>query len=494
MKNNNPNAFSFKAVLTEFKPIIFMAMIIALSYKLLNFFEFDLKIINTIMPLMLMLFFTFIALKRISNNNNTLWCPLNWFFIGSSIAFGLGSLSWIFGGDELLYQMNIVYSVNDLELFNTNFLNIISIIFVIAGYLFTFYFLGNKYFISKEIETLSPIKDTVYNVKQLIYYSTIIFVPFEIFIFIPLTYGITTIVLPGFLLQISNFGFLIIFLYFYLYGLGLKKYKNIGIIFASTLSIVALPTFSKGQMLTPLLMAVIGYYWGSRNIKGLLSGFFVTLLVFTLVASPVSVIGRNYLAYVGTNIGVVERVQVLVNTLMNPFSANQYSNTDDSLSGIEHFLARNSFNNVQNFSIQSYDTGYSGHTLNEIFVILVPRIFWPNKPNLSLAGNEFDALVKGSIGETTSSLAPTFNGEAYWNGGWTLVLIVSFLIGIQFAHFYLCSNYYLSKKDFRFLFMSLFSIQYGLQLESWILQKYVGQYVTLWLFWIIISKYFPWRR
>ena len=110
-----------------------------------------------------------------------------------------------------------------------------------------------------------------------------------------------------------------------------------------------------------------------------------------------------------------------------------------------------------------------------------------------MPGLALDAMVKGWA-ESKSQLAPTFNGEAYWNGGWSMVGIVSILIGMQFAQFAIYAHRYLSKGDIRYFFIALMGIQFGLTVENWIIAKYVGGYVTILCLWLIIKWLVPWKE
>ena len=92
------------------------------------------------------------------------------------------------------------------------------------------------------------------------------------------------------------------------------------------------------------------------------------------------------------------------------------------------WLARFSYANAQAFVMERYDRGSPGDSgsLEYLATILVPRVFWKEKPIVSDVGSDLYTLATGQYG---TSIAPGVFAEAYWNGGWLSVCVWSLYLG-----------------------------------------------------------------
>ena len=144
---------------------------------------------------------------------------------------------------------------------------------------------------------------------------------------------------------------------------------------------------------------------------------------------------------------------------------------------------------IQRFSIAPfeahfialYDSGSPGDSLRNFFNVLIPRAIWPDKPIIS-PGTEFDLAFRGFV--LQSSLAIGFIAEAYWNLGWTGVILISGMIGLQIGWFtrrwLLFCQHGLSYAGI--FFMAPLVLQQSLWVETNIVGGYVGGMVKLMLY------------
>ncbi len=443
---------------------------------------------NSGLPIVLLVTLLGVTIFRIKKEKILFWCPLTWFCLGAALAFGYGSSIWYFADQDAIDEARRLYDATDRQILGTNILNSLSILFILSGY-----WLGIKWFSSgksiiatEEFNVFSNIR----NIKRLLTILLPIYIPYELFIQLPTLYGLSSFTLPGFLNTLSKLGDVIVLLMFYLWGKGIKRYAYYGTFICLLIFISAIPSFGKASMLAPFLAATLGYYWATLNIKVFFYGAALIFALFTIV-SPISVIGR--VSTFGVNEEKVSAAMVsdvLLKVVDEKFgdTANTYEEKKN-----DTFWKRNSFNNVQSYLMEAYDNGMPGTSLNAFFIALIPRVVWPDKPINSVDGLALDAMVKG-LADSKSQLAPTFNGEAYWNGGWGMVGLVSILIGMQFARFATSAHRYLSKGDIRYFFIALMGIQFGLTVESWIIAKYVGGYVIILCLWLIIKWSVPWKE
>ena len=85
--------------------------------------------------------------------------------------------------------------------------------------------------------------------------------------------------------------------------------------------------------------------------------------------------------------------------------------------------------NAQAFAMHNYDEGHPGDSAKLALIAWIPRAVWPNKPIIE-SGVGFHERMTGDSGP---SFGVGFFAEAYWNGGWALVILVSAVVGWLFA-------------------------------------------------------------
>lgn len=72
------------------------------------------------------------------------------------------------------------------------------------------------------------------------------------------------------------------------------------------------------------------------------------------------------------------------------------------------------------FAVTQYDAGLPSDVIANGFSALIPRALWPDKPNVSDIGTDFNEMVSG---HNTSALGVVVFADAYWNFGWPGLLI-----------------------------------------------------------------------
>ena len=90
-------------------------------------------------------------------------------------------------------------------------------------------------------------------------------------------------------------------------------------------------------------------------------------------------------------------------------------------------LERLSYVNVAARVVAWYDQGNAGDSLRYALDVFVPRIIWPDKPDISVVGAD---LYTAITGETGTSFSPGLFAEAYWNLGWLGLPLMMFPYGI----------------------------------------------------------------
>lgn len=76
--------------------------------------------------------------------------------------------------------------------------------------------------------------------------------------------------------------------------------------------------------------------------------------------------------------------------------------------------------------MREFDAGRPGDTLGSAWIVFVPRLLWSEKPVGIGPGARFYKLATGRDG---TFLGLSVYGDAYWNFGWTGVIVLCSLMG-----------------------------------------------------------------
>ncbi len=171
----------------------------------------------------------------------------------------------------------------------------------------------------------------------------------------------------------------------------------------------------KSKILTPVLFAFLGAYLAGRPIRSLISGVLICITLFVLIY-PVINAGRRVAwldggatstEFFATGLAGDSRVEV---DALDVWSA----------------WARWNYTPIQFGLMREYNSGRSGTTFSDLPWMFVPRFVAPEKPVLDFGARVNELL----LGHRRSASGSTIFGEAYWNGGWPLTVLVAFLSGV----------------------------------------------------------------
>jgi hypothetical protein len=134
---------------------------------------------------------------------------------------------------------------------------------------------------------------------------------------------------------------------------------------------------------------------------------------------------------------------------------------------------------------------YEGNTFQQFKYIFVPRILYPEKPNLN-PGGAYNSLVQNSFSEKNiNSTGPGLFVEAYWNGGWIYLIftIIYFSFLLFFFSMIIIKN--LKEKNYLILMLAVNAIYIGRSIDDWFVGRYGGfilNMIILYLFSVFIYK------
>jgi hypothetical protein len=146
-------------------------------------------------------------------------------------------------------------------------------------------------------------------------------------------------------------------------------------------------------------------------------------------------------------------------------------NRRDKRGDVQGWWSRLNYTNVQVLALREYDAGRRGHSLENLFTVLVPRFLWRDKPNITATGQDFNELA---IGNRESSLGLGIYGDAYWNGGWLACVLTGIGVGAIFAFVARLSLNFMQNGEWLFLPCVFLGIRMGFRLDGWIVPDYAG--------------------
>jgi hypothetical protein len=388
-----------------------------------------------------------------------LFSPLFWYKFISTLFFGIGPLVYYFGSTITIAYMQRYFFTTDETLSK------IVLIYITTICLTDFIFLILNHF--------SPLPNQLsvksINKKLLLFYTLTIGLFFKYAIIVPSTQlGINS---PGISHVFSTFIYAGIFL---LYSIGQTNnlykilfYILVGIEMGSSFLVL-----SKEYLYMSIMFASFVVFFYNKNLKNIVITGLVSAFLYIAVIQNLFLVLRS--AGEG-NFGITSgrEVSLALDTAKTMRNATMMEG-DNSLGSFQSWWDRLSYVKYQAYAVEAYDMGYPGETFKNFKYIFIPRLIYPEKPNLN-PGAVYNNLVQNSFSERApNSTGPGIFVEAYWNGGWLYVIftIIYFSFLLFYASKIIIKN--LKEKNYTILILSVNAIYIGRSIDSWFVGLYGG--------------------
>jgi len=207
---------------------------------------------------------------------------------------------------------------------------------------------------------------------------------------------------------------------------------SVVVVFTSVMVVVGLFTGRLDYALPPLITLAIGLFVSQQRVpKTLIAASFAMLLVF----NPVKLVYRELTGYRTAEFGTLtvgEMVDAWKESIQQVWAGNnaQQQQALDTTASRLNYL---SVNATVIDSVPERIPYALGEPWAVVPVSLVPRVLWPDKPNLTeISTDRFNVL----FGMTTWSIAATSTAaypgvaDGFWNLGWLGVAIAGFISGL----------------------------------------------------------------
>ena len=260
--------------------------------------------------------------------------------------------------------------------------------------------------------------------------------------------------------------------------------KLLAIFILIAMSLLGIIAAAKVTALFPII-AMIGGLYTARYRKVSVGIFVATAILYILFLVPVTNQIRGDDRYDPENNSLAERLQILGDVHVGNAETSDIEDSDQE----NYLLGRFAHAPYQSYLIDQWQHDIPGNSLADSWAALIPRILWPEKPNITRFGLELYTKINGSS-SAVSNQAPTYDAEAFWNYGWPGVVIVSIILGLELGWF--------TRKWLQFIYgrssqlgilalcvpIALFAVS----VESWIAAAYIGGFATLAILIITIDR------
>ncbi len=226
--------------------------------------------------------------------------------------------------------------------------------------------------------------------------------------------------------------------------------------------------FNKFEILISILMFFFAFMSDKIRVWKIFISF-TLMLFFFIVIFPIVNFGREeiWTRYQSKGAGLLERLEIA----QLYFSRKEALAIDEEVQSI----SRLSYVYEAALAIDQYDGGRPGHSLDQAWVVLIPRILWPQKPMISDIGRQFTTLA----GAPESSTAPGIFADAYWDFGWlgipALMIPIGLFLGLASRY---CVRVIADGSWIQFpVIMSIMKM--GIRVDGFIIVDYAGAAVII---------------
>lgn len=251
--------------------------------------------------------------------------------------------------------------------------------------------------------------------------------------------------------------------------------RTMSVVFVAVSLVLGVLTLYKINAISQLVMFAAGYILRNQVLspRAIIVMLFVGAFYSTLVL-PVVSSARESAYYSLGEMSFQDRVAALSSSA----GVGATGATGGAAANFEGTLNRFSPIVFQEFLINRYDSGMPGDSMSEWYLGFVPRMFYPDKPDITRFGREFNDLFFGRHGEA-SSLALTYTAEAYWNGGWVVLILVSMIYGLEIGIFRRVVSYAWCRGQFVLMLATPLAAFHAYSIESTFVAHKVGGFVSI---------------
>lgn len=384
-----------------------------------------LDLANATLPLYFITVTSYLGYRLARCMNGAIWTPLVWFPVQSAVFYGFGPLVEVYGNQFTRSILNAHYlAVTSEDLFRSHQLSVTGITLLLAGY-------ALHIALARRIWTSSSSGDrSTVDPFKLGMVFVLAGVAFKYLVFKPSKWELIDLVVPGVLSSVINVADLGFAILAFCAARGDQRARSVLLVLFPLHILASILSMSKLEILTALLLPIIGAYAGRANARKLFLRLVAAGVVF-MISQPYIHHGRSEIyARTGTihQADYVERAGIFLEYLALGYDPN-YQDANAERQG---WWTRLNFSGPQARVMDLYDRGLANPQLDQVWMSFIPRVIWTDKPLLYGPGlGLYRQLSENEDG--WSSLGLSIYGDLYWQYGWTGVIIGCLMIGWLFG-------------------------------------------------------------
>jgi hypothetical protein len=429
---------------------------------------------NTWEPLVLGVALGFVALRLFVGRPSSAWTAYAWSLLSLMAFFCVGPLIYTWGGPGAVKYALSFLPLNERDLLQTNLLTALGMLSYFLGVRLVSFWQGPRLGEGTFRFTTRP------RLLALAVTFLVIGAVLNIAVMYPYDLQLSNRIYPGVLINLGDTYLLGLTILVYLVAKGDKRLLvPLALLWLPQL-FVTLVSFDKYPLLLSILIPALGAYLARPRFGRLaLTAVLVVLGLFfgerfalwgrieydRIHPQPhrllTALIARGTLAadYFAISSGVLKISSAQKPVRLLPHLHLEKPKKVLPYPGYALAWGRLNYAAEEWFAMNLYDHGRPGHTLKPALYIFIPRLLWPQKPDITEAGNRFYALA--THGGKGTSLGLGIFGEGYWNQGWPGVVGLSFLTGIILGLLSILSAKWIEERAFQYLPSILIGILAG---------------------------------
>lgn len=398
------------------------------------------------------------------------WAPLPWFLAAWTVYYGFGSLAYVYGTPETVAYMDAYYPVDDRALLRTNLLTVVGLVAVLMGAAL----LSRLRFGFRQARTGSSSHDP-WRVGLLF---LTIGVPIKYLLELPYVLGLVDFVLPGSIQYLGTFSGLAILPLTVAAAEGRRGARTLLLTLVASEMLAGFVMLAKLHIIKTVLLVFLGQYAVRPDLRRLIVTGILIGVSYVAVLSPFVDFARTILGRASAQ-DLAE-----VSAVAGSYGSDGRETLTDVLPGVQGWWSRLAYSSGQAFAMDQYDQGKAGWTFGMAGYVFVPRFLYDDKPIMT-PGKEFTYLVQGT--DTSSTGPGFFIGEAYWNGGWPLVILTGLFVGSLFTVLGRISARAVHSGRWLNVPLVFMTIYLGVRPDDWFVPLYLGGLMQVVLVVIVLN-------
>lgn len=230
--------------------------------------------------------------------------------------------------------------------------------------------------------------------------------------------------------------------------------------------------FNKTETLVAIIAAMLGHYYYTRRLRTLLIAACIAALVYISIGSVVT-FGRNELVARGGGVPIPADLRGRFEIIGQYFGGGETQLRPEEISGA--WWSRLNYLPSQQSAIDLYHENNGGDDLSRLPWIFIPRLLYPDKPIMSVAGYD---LTEKITGRRHSSTGIGVFVDGYYNLGWLGLVIGSLAYGYVLRAYSVMSFGIVKRRAvimYPLVFMGIYA---GVRADGWLLIDVAGPLVT----------------